>query len=174
MNIKSKYNIEFEVDEGFCITHSYGNYSILANFLMHWGNNPIEIVNTLIPEINFGLKYGTEDRYCKYAEVEGLEQKMKDRWYQSNLEGIREKVNIEESWNRIKSYQGYYIKELDYWLEGIGADIYGLAFVTSNNTSIEASDIGDASIVMPSEDFKEIVIEWLAFILRNKHILPKK
>lgn len=28
-------------------------------------------------------------------------------------------------------------------------------------------------ISLPSQNFKEIVIEWLAFILRNREILPK-
>jgi hypothetical protein len=167
-----KYNLEFLLNDGQCTNNSYGQYSILANFLMYW-NNPFNIVEDLIPAINFGLKYGVEDRYSKYGDVEGLEQKMKDRWHQSNLEGIREKVNIEESWNRIKDYTGYYISEKDFWLEGIGADIWGIAFVTSINTTIDGSDIGDLPITLPSQDFKEIVIEWLAFILRNKEILPK-
>jgi hypothetical protein len=171
----SNYNLKFDYlpEFKYCSVETTKEQNILAEYLMHWGRNPDEILNTLIPEINFGLKYGTEDRYCKYGDVDGLEKKMKDRWHQSNQEGIRELVNIEESWNRIKEYTGYYISELDFWLEGIDADIWGIAFVTANITTIYGSDTGDLPMTLPSVDFKEIVIEWLSFILRNKEILPK-
>lgn len=146
--------------------------NILSQYLMYW-NNYKDIIDILIPEINFGTKYGTDDRFCKYCDVVGLETKMKERWVKSNHEGLRDKVNIEKSWDEIKNYTGYYIKELDFWLEGIGGDVTGIAFVTAKNTTIDGSDLGDLPMTLPSQDFKEIVIEWLAFILLNKEILPK-
>ncbi len=171
MRVHEKYDLQFVTENRDCSNNSFGEYSILANYLMYW-NKPDSIVVNLIPAINFGIKYGTEDRFCKYEDVTGLEQKMKHRWKESNERGDRDFVDIEESWTRIKGYTGYYLKEFDLWLEGIGADIYGIAFVTSDKTIIEGSDIGDKPVTLPSVDFKEIVIEWLIFILRNKEILP--
>ncbi len=170
--ISDKYKILFVWQDENCRVESIGENLILANYLTYWGDNSREIIDTLLPKINFGMKYGTEDRFCRYQDVDGLEQKMKRRWEDSNKSGDRDIIDIEESWIRIKQYTGYYIKEFDLWLEGIGADIYGIAFVTSDKTSIEGSEIGDNPIVLPSVDFKEIVIEWLMFILRNKEILP--
>ncbi|MEO7175755.1 MAG: hypothetical protein ABIV51_07800 [Saprospiraceae bacterium] len=167
--LKFGYLPEFK----YCTIEAPKELNILAEYLMFWGVNPIEIVDTMIPKINFGLKYGTKDSYCKYRDVEGIEKKMKDRWYESNLKGLEEYINIEESWDRIKDYTGYYIKDLDFWLEGIGGDVTGIAFITDTNTTIDGSDIGDEPMELPSIDFKEIVIEWLAFILRSKEILPK-
>lgn len=172
MNVHNKYKLEFVTQNGSCGNNSYGKFSILSNFLMYW-DNPSSIIENLIPAINFGLKYGTKERYCRYQDVDGLEQKMKSRWIESNKEGISDFVKIDESWDRIKEYTGYYISELDFWLEGIGGDVTGIAFVTQENTTIEGSDLGDPPMQLPSIDFKEIVIEWLSFILRNKEILPK-
>jgi hypothetical protein len=167
-----KYGLEFIFKEGECSNRSYGNYSILANFLMEWCE-PIVIVQDLIPAINFGIKYGTDDRFSKYKDIPGMEEKMKTRWEKSNLKGIRPTVDVEKSWNRISEYTGYYIKEMDLWLEGINGDFGGLAFVTSSITTIELSSFGDSRISLPSSDFKNIVLEWLLFILQNKEIMPK-
>ncbi len=172
MNILSKYNIKLLYKDNSPILEIESKYFILAQYLMYWDNYK-DIIDILIPKINFGIKYGTEDRFCKYRDVVGLETKMKERWVKSNHEGLRDKVNIEKSWDEIKDYTGYYIKELDFWLEGIGGDVTGIAFVTAKDTTIDGSDLGDLPITLPSHDFKKIVIEWLAFILRNKEILPK-
>lgn len=169
-----KYNIFFVYEDKQCRIVANSGSLILANYLMYWSDSLSDILDTVIPKINFGIKYGTVDRFCKYEDVTGLEQKMKQRWTESNERGVEDFVDIEESWNRIKGYTGYYIKELDFWLEGIGAEIFGIAFVTSDETTIEGSDIGDKPVTLPSVDFKEIVIEWLAFILKNKEILPNK
>jgi len=169
-----KYNlVPCLIDNSVGMETSNESNLILSHFLMHW-DNPIEITNTLIPWINFGMKYGTEDRYCKYADVQGMEEKMKERWTKSNKEGVRQKMDIDKSWDRISNYTGYYISEFDFWLEGIGADVCGIAFVTSNSTTIEASELGHFNIEFPSVDIKEMVLEWLLFILRNTVILPRK
>ena len=172
MNILSKYNINFFYKDKSPIVKIGKTDNILTQYLMYWDNYK-NIIDILIPEINFGIKYGTDDRFCKYCDVEGLETKMKERWVKSNQKGVRDKVNIEKSWDEIKNYTGYYIKEMDFWLEGIGGDVTGIAFVTAKNTKIDGSGLGDLPMTLPSQDFKEIVIEWLAFILLNKEILPK-
>ncbi|MBP9056284.1 MAG: hypothetical protein KBF69_07850 [Saprospiraceae bacterium] len=172
MHIINKYNINFFYKDNSPIVEIESKVNILSQYLMYW-NNYKDIIDILIPEINFGIKYGTDDRFCKYCDVVGLETKMKERWVKSNQEGLRDKIDIEKLWDEIKNYTGYYIKELDFWLEGIGGDVTGIAFVTAKNTTIDGSDLGDLPITLPSQDFKEIVIEWLAFILRNREILPK-
>lgn len=170
MSLLNKYNIKFIIRNNIPIVNTIPEYNILSQYLI---DDPNYIVETLIPEINFGIKYGTEDRFCKYSDVDGLELRMKERWKKSNEEGLREKVDLEKTWDEIKNFTGYYIKELDFWLEGIGGNETSLGFVTAKNTTIDESGLGDLPMTLPSQDFKEIVIEWLAFILRNKEILPK-
>lgn len=82
MNTLKKYNIKFIIKNNYPVLMTIPKYRILSQYLMFWDNSD-SIVNGLIPEINFGIKYGTEDRFCKYGEVEGLETKMKERWSKS-------------------------------------------------------------------------------------------
>jgi hypothetical protein len=170
MNVSDRYHLRFFILNDHCAVDANLQNSILAQFLTIW-SDPEEIVNTLIPLINHGIKYGEQARFLKNKDDPGLEEKMKIRWQESNDQGLRTFVNIEEYWQRISEYSGYYIEEHESFLEGIDGDVAGVAFVTSEKTTIEASDLGHSDMELPSIDFKGIVIEWLTFILKNREVL---
>jgi len=74
-----------------------------------------------------------------------------------------------ENWKVKDGWSGYYIEEEDMFLEGIDADVIGSVFVTSDKTKIDSSELGLVDLEMNSGDFKEIIIQWLCFILRTKN-----
>ena len=69
-NYKLKFSYLYE--HNYCVVETSIEHKILAEYLMYWGDSPKDIVSTLIPQINFGLKYGTQDRYCIKQDVDGL------------------------------------------------------------------------------------------------------
>ena len=164
--IAEKFHFNFRMAGDSPAVDSNSDFNILAHFLMYW-DNPNSIVNDLVPLINRGIKYGTKDRWITYEEVPGLKEKMLKQWEVNNIS------NRTERWEKLRTWKGYYIEEEDSFLEGIGADVVGSAFVTADTTVINGGDLKLKDMEMSSEDFKEVVLEWLQFILRNKMIFPK-
>ena len=164
--IAKKFDFTFRMVVDSPAVDSTGDFEILAHFLMYW-DNPISIVSDLVPLINRGIIYGRQERWMTYEDIPGLKEKMLRQWEVHNIS------NGVERWEKIRSWKGYYIKEEDSFLESIGADIVGSAFVTSDTTVINGSDLKLKDIEISSYDFKEVVLEWLQFILRNKMTLPK-
>ena len=162
--MKEKYDLIFYIINESPAVDSE-NYKILSNFLMYW-DSPNDIVNNLIPYINKGIRYGTEDRFKAYSEISGLKEKMLRQWETRSI------PNPNELWENIKNNKGYYIEEEDSFLEGIDADVIGSAFVTSDITVLSGSELNLKEMELSSEDFKEIIIEWLIFVIKNKMIFP--
>ena len=73
-----------------------------------------------------------------------------------------------ENWKTKDGWSGYYIEGGDMFLESIDADVVGSVFVMSDKTKLDCSEIGLVDLELSSIDFKEIIIQWLCFILRNK------
>ena len=46
----------------------------------------------------------------------------------------------------------------------IDADVAGLAYIRPHKTTIMGSDFGYPNLDLPTEDFKGIVLEWVAFL----------
>lgn len=46
----------------------------------------------------------------------------------------------------------------------IGADVVGIALVKKKTTELTGSEIGYLDLELPTEDFREIILEWLEFL----------
>ena len=46
----------------------------------------------------------------------------------------------------------------------IGADVAGLAYIRPHKTTIMGNDFGYPNLDLPTEDFKGVVLEWVAFL----------
>lgn len=130
----SRNELTFEVKNDFCTVKIKKEYEIIAQFLMYW-NNPVGIVQYLIPLIDLGIIYGHE----KY-------------------------------WRTINNFSGYYIEERQMFLEGISADVVGLAFVRSEITIISDSSLSLKELRLESNEFRKIVVDWLSFIIENRSL----
>lgn len=77
--------------------------------------------------------------------------------YWNNVDEIKEDLlpEIESVLNDSKSYND------------IGGDVIGLAYVKKDNTSLEMSDLGFANYLLPTLEFKGLILEWLNY-LENK------
>lgn len=159
------YQLRFMMVGENPVAVSTKKYDILSHYLMYW-DNPIDIVTCLIPLVNRGVKFGTDCRWKSYEEVPGLKEKMFRQWDTNNI------PNPMSRWEKIKIWKGYYIEEEGAFLESIGADVVGTAFVTENVTVLSGSNLHFDDMELPSSEFKEIIIQWLCFILKNKIILP--
>ena len=49
----------------------------------------------------------------------------------------------------------------------IGADVAGLAYIRPHKTTIMGSNFGYPNLDLPTEDFKGVVLEWVAFLEAN-------
>lgn len=164
--IAEKFHLSFRMAGDSPAVDSTGDFDILAHFLMYW-DNPKSIVSDLIPLINRGIKYGRKERWMAYEDIPGLKEKMFKQWKAHDIpDGL-------ERWEKLRSWKGFYVEEEDSFLEGIGADVVGSAFVTKDITVLNGSDLNLKDVEISSVDFKEVVLEWLQFILRNRMILPK-
>lgn len=73
-------------------------------------------------------------------------------------------------WSRSKDIREDLLPELDAVMTGeleyndIDADIVGLAYIKRNKTILELSQVGYSDLELPTEDFKELIIQWLSIL----------
>ena len=73
-------------------------------------------------------------------------------------------------WNRSAEIKETILPELEQIETGelketeIDADVAGLAYIRPHKTTIMGSDFGYPNLDLPTEDFKGVVLEWVAFL----------
>ncbi|MDF0716482.1 hypothetical protein PY092_10005 [Muricauda sp. 334s03] len=73
-------------------------------------------------------------------------------------------------WNRSKDIKEDLLPELNPVLNGemefndIGADVVGVAYIEANTTKLMGSDVGYSDLELPTEDFKELIMQWLSIL----------
>ena len=73
-------------------------------------------------------------------------------------------------WNSANEIKEDLLPEIESVLNGlkdyndIGGDVIGLAYVKKDNTSLEMSDLGFVDYILPTSDFKSLILEWLEFL----------
>ncbi|ANQ52927.1 hypothetical protein MY04_05970 (plasmid) [Flammeovirga sp. MY04] len=74
--------------------------------------------------------------------------------YWNNVDEIKEDLlpEIESVLNGLKDYND------------IGGDVVSLAYVKKDNTSLEMSDLGFVDYILPTSDFKGLMLEWIEFL----------
>lgn len=78
-------------------------------------------------------------------------------------------------WDKIKDIEEDLLPELMLVINevlefnDIGADVAGVAYVEKQNTRLIGSDLGHSNFTLPTNDFHEIILEWLS-VLKNKNI----
>ncbi|SEE16601.1 hypothetical protein SAMN04487765_1621 [Tenacibaculum sp. MAR_2010_89] len=73
-------------------------------------------------------------------------------------------------WDNIEEIKEDLLPEIDSVINGklefndIGADVVGLAYIEQSNTKLIESDLGHSDFELPTSDFKELIMEWLAIL----------
>ena len=73
-------------------------------------------------------------------------------------------------WNRSKDIREDLLPELNPVVNGemefndIGADVVGVAYVETSTTKLIGSDVGYSDLELPTEDFKELIMQWLSIL----------
>ena len=73
-------------------------------------------------------------------------------------------------WNRSAEIKEEILADLEQIETGelkeseIGADVAGVALINKENTLLDMSSLGQPEMELPTEDFKGIVLEWVAFL----------
>lgn len=73
-------------------------------------------------------------------------------------------------WRDPREIKETLLPEINSVLEGeedfidIGADVVGMAFVQKDQTEFCGSELGYKNLIIPSVDFKGLVMEWLEFL----------
>ncbi|SEE16750.1 hypothetical protein SAMN04487765_1626 [Tenacibaculum sp. MAR_2010_89] len=73
-------------------------------------------------------------------------------------------------WNNSKDIKEDLLPEIDSVINGelefndIGADVVGVAYIEQATTKLLGSDVGYSDFELPTSDFKELIIEWLAIL----------
>ena len=73
-------------------------------------------------------------------------------------------------WNKIKDIEEDLLPELMLVVNGvlefndIGADVVGVAYVEKQNTRLIGSDLGHPDFTLYTNDFHQIILEWLSVL----------
>ena len=73
-------------------------------------------------------------------------------------------------WNRSDEIIDDFLPELDPVIEGelqyndIGADVIGSAYFEREKTEFTSSELGFDDLEIPTNDFKELIMEWLSVL----------
>ena len=75
-------------------------------------------------------------------------------------------------WNNTREIKETLLPEINLVLNGmleyndIGGDVVGVAFVEKEKTELNGSEVGYSKMTLPTQDFKDLITEWLN-ILEN-------
>ena len=73
-------------------------------------------------------------------------------------------------WRRSKDLKEDLLTEIESVLSekvkftDVGADIMGIAYIEYETTKLMGSEVGYADLVLPTKEFKEIVLKWVDFL----------